>query len=241
MRRALIERVVRELASFERPSASPGERRAAEWLAGELRAAGCEARIEAEPAHGGYWWPIGLLNAACLLASLAGRRVLAALVGAFAAAAVWDDTGGGRQWFRRAALPHGSTWNVVAETGDRGRPSGRSCSSPTTTPPTAGSCSTRPCRGSACASLRASTRRPTRASRSCSASSSARCSRRSAASRGGWGSGVSAGSSPPGPPRPWRTSAPAPWCPGPTTTSAPWARSWPWPTPCASGPCPACG
>ena len=118
MRRALIERVVRELASFDRPSASPGERRAAEWLAGELRAAGCEARIEAEPAHGGYWWPIGLLNAACLLASLAGRRVLAALVGAFATAAVWDDTGGGRQWFRRGALPHGSTWNVVAEAGD---------------------------------------------------------------------------------------------------------------------------
>ena len=35
-RRALIERVVRELASYERPSASEGERRAAEWLADEL-------------------------------------------------------------------------------------------------------------------------------------------------------------------------------------------------------------
>ena len=35
--RALIERVVRELAAFERPSASDGERRAAEWIAGELR------------------------------------------------------------------------------------------------------------------------------------------------------------------------------------------------------------
>jgi hypothetical protein len=45
--RPLIERVVRELASYERPSASDGERRAAEWLAGELRAAGCrEVRVE---------------------------------------------------------------------------------------------------------------------------------------------------------------------------------------------------
>ena len=33
--RPLIERVVRELASYERPSASDGERRAAEWLARE--------------------------------------------------------------------------------------------------------------------------------------------------------------------------------------------------------------
>ena len=38
-RRSLTERVIRELASYERPSASDGERRAAEWLAGhpELR------------------------------------------------------------------------------------------------------------------------------------------------------------------------------------------------------------
>ena len=34
-------------------------------------------------------------------------------------AAVWDDSGGGRLWFRRAVLPHRTTWNVVAEAGDR--------------------------------------------------------------------------------------------------------------------------
>ena len=82
----------------------------------ELRAAGCEARVEEERAHGGYWWPLGLLNAASALA--APRRLLAALVGAVAAAAVWDDVSGGRLWFRRL-LPHRSTWNVVAEAGDR--------------------------------------------------------------------------------------------------------------------------
>jgi acetylornithine deacetylase/succinyl-diaminopimelate desuccinylase-like protein len=118
MRRPLIERIVRELASYERPSASDGERRAAEWLAGELREAGCRSvRVEEERAHGGYWWPLGLLNAGALLASLRGR-LAAALVGAFAAAAVHDDVGGGRLWFRRATLPRRPTWNVVAEAGD---------------------------------------------------------------------------------------------------------------------------
>jgi acetylornithine deacetylase/succinyl-diaminopimelate desuccinylase-like protein len=117
-RRAVIERVVRELASYERPSASTGERRAAEWLAGELRAAGCrEVRVEEERAHGGYWWPLGLLNAASGLAALVGR-LPAAVVGAFASAAVYDDVGGGKLWFRRRALPHRPTWNVVAELGD---------------------------------------------------------------------------------------------------------------------------
>jgi hypothetical protein len=117
-RRALIERVVRELAAYERPSASEGERRAAEWLAGELRAAGCrEVRVEEERAHGGYWWPLGLLNAGSALAALAGRR-LAALVGGVATAAVYDDVSGGKLWFRRGTLPHRPTWNVVAEAGD---------------------------------------------------------------------------------------------------------------------------
>ncbi len=119
MRRPLIERVVSELAAFERPSASEGERRAAEWLARELEAAGCAVRIEEERAHGGYWWPLGLLNAASALVALARRRLLSVLVGGVAAAAVWDDVSGGRLWFRRALLPHRATWNVVAETGDR--------------------------------------------------------------------------------------------------------------------------
>ena len=118
MARPVAERVVRELASYERPSASEGERRAAEWLAGELRDAGCRTvRVEEERAHGGYWWPLGLLNAASALAALLGRR-LALAVGALAAAAVYDDVSGGRLWFRRRALPHRPTWNVVAESGD---------------------------------------------------------------------------------------------------------------------------
>ena len=118
-RRALMERVVRELAAYERPSASAGEQRAAEWIAAELDAAGCrDARVEEERAHGGYWWPLGLLNAAAALAARLGGRRAAALVGGLAAAAIYDDVGGGRLWFRRRTLPHRPTFNALAETGD---------------------------------------------------------------------------------------------------------------------------
>jgi hypothetical protein len=117
-RRPVIERVIRELASYERGSASAGERRAAEWLADELRRAGCrDVRVEDERAHGGYWWPLGLLNAASGLAAFLGRPP-AALVGGLASAAVYDDVSGRKLWFRRRTLPHRPTWNVLAELGD---------------------------------------------------------------------------------------------------------------------------
>ncbi len=110
---------MRELASYERPSASDGERRAAEWLVGELERVGArEVRIETERAHGGYWWPLGILNAGTLGVAAAGRRRLVALAGAIAAAAIWDDVSGGRLWFRRRLLPRRPTHNVVAELGD---------------------------------------------------------------------------------------------------------------------------
>ncbi len=118
--------VVNELSSFTRPSASQGERRAAEWIAERMRAHGHPASVEVERAHGGYWWPLGLLNASAALAAVLARRsgsrrarALAAGVGAGAAAAIWDEVGGGRLWFRRAALPHRDTFNVIAEAGDQ--------------------------------------------------------------------------------------------------------------------------
>src|SRR4051812_4069771 len=95
-----LEAALRHLTSFERPSASAGERRAAEWIAAKLTEAGCTARVEEEPAHGGFWWPMGLLNGVPALAALAGRRRLAAALGAVAAAGIWDDVSGGSQWFR---------------------------------------------------------------------------------------------------------------------------------------------
>jgi hypothetical protein len=117
---------ISELASFDRPSASDGERRGAELIAARLEALGCRVTIEQERAHGGYWWPIGLVNAFAAaggILALRNRRnpktraVTAAIAGV-GAAALWDDLGHGRRWFRRAVLPHRSTWNVVAEAGD---------------------------------------------------------------------------------------------------------------------------
>ena len=49
-----------ELEKIERPSASEGEREAAEWLVKNFGALSVRARIEAERAHGTYWWPLGL-------------------------------------------------------------------------------------------------------------------------------------------------------------------------------------
>ena len=117
--------VIHELAAFERPSASDGERRAAELIAERFRAFDLPAAIEQEQAHGGYWWPLGLANGiAALGAALALRqrgaaaRIAGALAGAAGAAAVWDDVNGGQLRFRRALLRHRPTWNVVATAGD---------------------------------------------------------------------------------------------------------------------------
>ena len=122
--RTHLRQAIAHLATIDRPSASPGEREAAEWIAAQLAEFGASVRIEEERAHGGYWFPLGVPNAfagvAGLLAQGGGRRVraLAAALGAFAAAAIWDDVGGGKLWFRRRFLPSRPTWNVVAETGD---------------------------------------------------------------------------------------------------------------------------
>jgi hypothetical protein len=123
--RTHLRQAIAHLAAIDRPSASPGEREAAQWIAAQLAEFGCGVRVEEERAHGGYWFPLGVPNAlagaAGLLSRHGGRRrrALAAAVGAFAAAAIWDDVGGGKLWFRRRFLPSRPTWNVVAETGDR--------------------------------------------------------------------------------------------------------------------------
>jgi hypothetical protein len=117
-------RAIYELAGMQRPSASEGERIAAESIAGHLRELGCEAAVEQERAHGGYWWPIGLANGVAAVAALAALRGLrprarlgTALVAGAAAAGLWDDLGQGRRWIRRL-LPSRPTYNVVARAGD---------------------------------------------------------------------------------------------------------------------------
>jgi Peptidase family M28 len=115
-----LERTVRHLAAIERPSASEGERDAAEWIARALRELGLEAAIEEESAHGTYWIPQALLSAAGVAAAalaLRGRRKTAAAIGALAAAGIADDCSAGPHVFRKL-LPHRTTWNVVADAGD---------------------------------------------------------------------------------------------------------------------------
>jgi hypothetical protein len=117
-------RAIYELAAMQRPSASEGERIAAESIASHLRELGCETEVEQEHAHGGYWWPIGLANAVAAVAAGAALhdrrlrvRVGAAVAAGIAAVGLWDDLGQGRRWIRRL-LPRRPTYNVVAQAGD---------------------------------------------------------------------------------------------------------------------------
>jgi acetylornithine deacetylase/succinyl-diaminopimelate desuccinylase-like protein len=124
-----LEAVLHHLAAIERPSASEGEREAAQWIAARLEELDCAAGVEEERAHGTYWWPLGIAAAAGAaggVLALRGRRrgrALSRLAGgalaAAGAAAIADDVTGGRLWLRRALLPHRPTFNVVARTGDR--------------------------------------------------------------------------------------------------------------------------
>ncbi len=112
---ARLRATVEHLASFDRPSASEGERRAAEWIRAELAGFGVDARVEEERAVGSMPLPLGLLSAAGVLAALGGRRTAA--LGLLAAAGIVDDVSGGPHVLRRA-LPQRSTWNVTATAGD---------------------------------------------------------------------------------------------------------------------------
>ena len=108
-----------ELAAIERPSASDGERRAADWLVARYAELGAEARIEPERAHGTYWWPLGIGAAAAATANLAalrGHRLAAAALGALSGAALADEfPPGGRRLRNR--LRQRTTQNVVCELG----------------------------------------------------------------------------------------------------------------------------
>jgi hypothetical protein len=110
-----LRATVEHLAGFDRPSASEGERRAAEWIREQLDSLGVPARVEEESAVGSMALPLGLLSAIGLAAGLGRRRT--ALLGLLAAAAIVDDVSGGPQVFRRL-LPHRSTYNVVGTAGD---------------------------------------------------------------------------------------------------------------------------
>jgi len=116
---AWLRERLEELERIKRPSASEGERRAAEWLVGRFAELGAEARIEAEPAHGTYWWPLGLgalLGTIGGWLGLRGRRFLGTLLGAVGAAGIAADFPPGKRPLRRL-LPRRTAYNVVCELG----------------------------------------------------------------------------------------------------------------------------
>jgi hypothetical protein len=109
-----------ELERIYRPSASAGERRAAEWLVDQFRSLGAEARIEAADVHGTYWWPLGIgtaLGALGGFAALRGRRKLGAALGALGTAGIASDFPP-HQRRLRTLLPKRTSYNVVCEIGD---------------------------------------------------------------------------------------------------------------------------
>jgi hypothetical protein len=109
-----------ELERIDRPSASAGEREAAEWLVAEYSKLGVSARIETEKAHGTYWWPIGIGTALGVAGGMAGRRgnrLTGALLGAAGAGVIATDFPP-RQRYMRKLLPKRDTFNVVCELGD---------------------------------------------------------------------------------------------------------------------------
>jgi hypothetical protein len=111
---------VARLAAIDRLPCSPGEAEAAAWIAERFATSGAHVVVDEEDVHGTYYTPLGLLNAigaAGGLAMLAGRRGLGGILGAVAAAGLWQDlTGGPRRTVRRF-LRRGKTTNVVASFG----------------------------------------------------------------------------------------------------------------------------
>jgi Peptidase family M28 len=111
---------VETLAAIHRPTASQGERVAAEWVAERLRELGAgDARVERERVHGTFWWPLGLAAGAGIVAGLAalrGRRVLGAALSGLAGAAAVDDLPPGSRTLR-SLLPQRTATTVVGEVG----------------------------------------------------------------------------------------------------------------------------
>jgi hypothetical protein len=116
---AWLRDVVETLSSIHRPTASRGERRAAEWLLAKLRDHGAAGQIELDRVHGTFWWPLGLAAGAALVAGVAtlrGRRLLGGALAAAMGAAALDDLPPGRRRLR-GLLPQRTGTTVVTEMG----------------------------------------------------------------------------------------------------------------------------
>jgi hypothetical protein len=113
-----LQEVVETLAAIPRPSASEGEARAADWIAERLRAHGCSADVDVEPAYGDFWKPLFALNALGVAAGLVRRPGLRRVMGVLAAAGMADEIALGPYLTRRFVSRRRTTTNVVAVCGD---------------------------------------------------------------------------------------------------------------------------
>ena len=129
-RSSTLRDVIEELAELERGAGSPGEEVAAHRLRGRFEQLGCDATVDEEVFLDGYARMHAALSA---VGALAG---LAALSGTGAATRRARRRRRGRRDRRRLReleprspgarlAERRTTWNVVAETGDR-TPTGRS-------------------------------------------------------------------------------------------------------------------
>jgi Peptidase family M28 len=122
-----LREVIEALAPIERRAGSAGERQAANWIAGRLRAVGCEAEVEEEQFLDGYARLLSSLAAAGGLAGLTAlisprARRLAGVAAAAATVAIADDVSNGPRLARRATTPPRATWNVVGRCGPGSAP-----------------------------------------------------------------------------------------------------------------------
>jgi Zn-dependent M28 family amino/carboxypeptidase len=119
----VLREVVETLARLDRTPCSPGEREAAEWLAGRLRSiAGTDVALEEEPSWGTFpptATALGLLGALGAALVLGGRRAAGALLAATSMAGIVDEAQNGPRILRRLLRRRRTTVNVVARLGER--------------------------------------------------------------------------------------------------------------------------
>jgi hypothetical protein len=115
---AVLHEVVETLAPLDRTPCSPGERRAAEWLAERLGAVeGVEVALEDEPSWGTFpptSATLGALGTIAALLVLRGRRGAGGLLAAAAFAGIVDEAHNGPRVVRRLLRRRRQTVNVVA-------------------------------------------------------------------------------------------------------------------------------
>lgn len=118
-----LREVVEALAPINRTPCSRGEREAAEWLDGRLRAiGGVDVALEDEPSWGTFQPTLTGLGVAGILAAalvLRGRRVAGGALAAATLAGILDEADNGPRVLRRLVRRKQTTVNLVARASDR--------------------------------------------------------------------------------------------------------------------------